>query len=367
MPLKLKLRGKVWHIEGRIDELIKSEYYRQTTRKTDYARAQEVLVDFKNGEMKRYYGGDNLGPRLLYKDALDAYSPTPEFAGYLLKSYPYLKDMAVEEITPAFVRNLGPKIDPENATDTWHKQFIVPIRAVINNAHDLGLYPSIIRIKTYTNVQRQKQDELRGKQSRVPKTPADWNWILNFKAAADPHTGLLAQFMFETAARIGQATALVPQDFDCENMRINMPAAKGAPKQWVSLSKLITEELKALPPKWPRCRDKSSSNFEARIFGIADKSSVNKKWHRICDRAGIEHIMPHAAGRHGFATEMLVRLGLDPRTVASAGRWADISLMMKIYAHSEDADEMIRDAIRTGRVQAEIARQSKSLYNKRKS
>lgn len=139
MPLKLKLRGKTWHIEGRIDELIKSDYYRQTTRKTDYARAQEVLVDFKNGEMKRYYGGDNLGPRLLYKDALDAYCPTSEFAGYLLKSYPYLKDMAVEEVTPAFVRSLGPKIDPQNGTDTWHKQFIVPIRAVINNAHDLGL------------------------------------------------------------------------------------------------------------------------------------------------------------------------------------------------------------------------------------
>lgn len=146
-----------------------------------------------------------------------------------------------------------------------------------------------------------------------------------------------------------------------------MPAAKGAPKQWVSLSKLITEELKGLPPKWPRCRDKSSPNFEARIFGIADKSSVIKRWHRICDKAGIEHIMPHAAGRHGFATEMLVRLGLDPRTVASAGRWADVSLMMKIYAHSEDAEEKIRDAIRTGRVQAEIDRHAKQLNNIRKS
>ena len=366
MPLKLKTRGQIWHIEGRIDELIESDYYRRTTKQTDYARAQEVLVKFKNEEMKRYYGGEKTKPRLLYKDALDAYNPTSEFAGYLLKSYPYLKDLAVEDITPAFVRSLGPKIDPKNATDTWHKQFIVPIRAVINNAHDLGLYPSLIRIKTYTDSQRQKQDELRNKESRVPKTPADWNWILNFKAAADPHTGLLAQFMFETAARIGQATSLTPFDTDYERMRIRMPAAKGAPAQWVSLSTLLIDELKALPPKRPRCRNKKSPNFEDRIFGAADKSSVSKRWHKICDKAGIEHIMPHAAGRHGFATEMLVRLGLDPRTVASAGRWADVSLMMKIYAHSEDADQKILEAIRTGRVQAEINMQSKPLNNIRK-
>ena len=364
MPLKLKLRGKIWHIEGRIDELPESDYYRRSTKKTNFEHAQTALRHFKNGELKKFYGGGETS--LPFIDAVAAYDPSPEFSGYLLKTLPYLQGKTIAEITPKMVRDLGKKVAPMNSTDTWHKQVIVPIRAVINNAHDLGLCPPIV-IRSYSKDERQKQDRLRGKQSRIPKTPANWQWILKFKAAADPHMGLLCQFMFETAARIGQAVKLKPEDIDFENLRVFMPEAKGAPAQWVAISPELTAELEALPPKRPRHTRGRTRKLEERVFGFAGRDSVYKKWKRICKSAGIEEIMPHAAGRHGFATEMLVRNKLDPRTVANTGRWADVSLLINTYAHSEDAAEQVQDAIRTSRAQAESALQSNPLDNNRKS
>lgn len=363
MPLKLKLRGRVWKLEGRIDEIPNSDYYRKSTRKTERKDAEIYLAWFRQQEIKAHYVGREQS--FIFAAAVSLYEASPEFATYLLRVMPYLEHLEVTEIKPKMIRDLGPKISPMNSTDTWHKQLIVPVRAVINNAHQLDLCPPIV-IKSYSKDERQKQDRLRGKQSRVPKTPGNWNWVLKFKATADPYTGLLCQFMFETAARISQAIKLKPSNIDYEKMRVFMPEAKGMPAQWVTISPELTAELKALPPKCPKHQYKKYKQFEERVFGYAARDSVYKKWKRICRKANIDPLMPHSAGRHGFATEMLVRNKLDPNTVAKTGRWADVSLLMNTYAHSEDAEEKVQQAIRTGRVQAESVIEVNSLNNMEK-
>ena len=68
-------------------------------------------------------------------------------------------------------------------------------------------------------------------------------------------------------------------------------------------------------------------------------------------RAEIEILTPHEAGRHGFYTELTVRRGLDRRTAAEAGRWADPVLSDRIYARSELPDAGVRQQIRTKPVQ----------------
>jgi len=366
MPLKLKLRGEVWHIEGRIDEVPDSDYHRKSTRRTKKEDAQTFLDWFKRSAIKAHYGEEDT--YFTFNEAVSHYidNATPEIAGFILKVMPHLGDMQVKDISPKLVKDLGKVLSPNNATDTWHRQVIVPVRAVINNAHQLGLCAPI-QIRTYTKDERQKQDRIRGKQSRVPKTPGSWEWILDFKEAADPYTGLLAQFMFETAARIGQAVKLTPSDMDFEKMRVFMPEAKGAPAQWVFISPELSAELEALPPKRPRYVKGRTKRYEERVFGYARGDSVRKKWKRYCREAGIELILPHAAGRHGFATEMLVRQGKDIRTVSDGGRWGDSRLVADTYAHSAHANDEIQDALRTGRAQAEKARQAKQLNNRRKS
>lgn len=350
MPLKLKLRGNVWHIEGRIEEVPDSPYYRKSTRRVEKKDAQTFLDWFKRSAIKAHYG--EVKASFIFAEAVILYEATREFANYLDSVMPYLEEKQVEDITPKMVKDLGKVICPMNSTDTWQKQIIGPVRAVINHAHQLGLCAPI-KISTYTKDERQKQDRFRGKESRVEKTPGCWEWILKFKGVADPHTGLLAQFMFETASRISQAVSLTPHDMDYENMRFKIPSAKGQPEQWFPLTPELSAELKALPPKRPRYIKGRTKRYEERVFGYAKKDSVYRKWKRFCKNAAIEEIMPHAAGRHGFGTELLVRQGQDVSTVASAGRWSDKALLLKTYVHSEDTDRKVIEAFRTGRAQAE--------------
>ena len=81
---------------------------------------------------------------------------------------------------------------------------MTPASAVINNAHEQDGTPPI-RVKPYDKFERIAQDILRGKLSRVERTPSDKEWIEAFCRAADPFYAALVQFMFETAARIDQA------------------------------------------------------------------------------------------------------------------------------------------------------------------
>jgi hypothetical protein len=96
---------------------------------------------------------------------------------------------------------------------------------------------------------------------------------------------------------------------------------------------------------------------------------MHATWRRICKAAGIPYLSPHEAGRHGFYTELRVRQGLDPVTVAKAGRWADHTLPERVYAHAlETASEAdLRALIGTKLVQTVTGKSRKSLSAKRRS
>lgn len=350
MPLEVYQRGKIWWFRGRIEALPDSKYYRQSTDKTTEAGARAVVSAFERQEITQFYGGETSGT--IFSEALLHYNANPEMARDLQLLLDHLGEVELTKITPKMVRDLGPKIYPNCSTDTWRRHVVTPVRAVINNAHQLGLCPPI-RIDAYKTIDRQRQDARRGKQSRQSKTAANWSWIAQFREAAPPHLAALALFMFQTAARIGQATQVRFNDLDAESCRIWMPAAKGIPAQWVRLDPDLTQELSKLRPRITRRSDGRKLPSD-RLFGYLRKDGVYKTWRRVCRDAGIEEIMPHAAGRHGFGTEMLVRQGLDPVTVAKAGRWADPKMLLERYAHPEDHEERILKAFRTGRVQASM-------------
>ncbi|MBN9235173.1 MULTISPECIES: tyrosine-type recombinase/integrase [Phyllobacteriaceae] len=353
MPLELYERTGWWWFKGRIDRIPSGKYYRQSTGIPSTAPkrdAEVALAEFERKEIKRDIVGEEKA--LTFEDAVMLYPANPMEANDLEAILPHLTDRSVPSITPQEVRNLGPIIFPNGATDSWQRHVVTPIRAVINNAHDLGKCPPI-RIKAYTKAERLKQDRERGKQSRVEKTPGSWEWLLAFRTKANPYLRAMAYFMFATGARISQATALKPDDFDLQNARVWMPEAKGTEAQWVDLPMDLVVELANLRPRRPRKgpHGKTRTKIE-KMFGYAGKDGCYKAWKTACKKAKIAEIMPHAAGRHGFATELLVRQRLDARTVGKAGRWADITLMQKTYTHAEDTTDKVHAALRTGFVQA---------------
>lgn len=281
------------------------------------------------------------------------YPADQKTAGYLLPITSLLGDFLVRDITPKMVRDLGEKIYPDASTDTWVRQVISPARAVINNAHHLGKC-ALIRIVGYDREERVKQDQKRGKRSRVKKEPGSWQWLLKFRQHAEPRCSALALTMFVTGARISQVIAMHPEHHcDLENGRICIPAAKGHDDRWLHIPHELVQELAALPLLYPRGVERISQN--ARLFGYADRSSPRKAWGNACKKAGIPVIPFHAAGRHGFGQEMNVRQKLDEKAAGEFGGWADTALMRRTYTHAEDTADKVHAAFYVGLKEAEAA------------
>ncbi|MBO6892290.1 MAG: tyrosine-type recombinase/integrase [Roseibium sp.] len=350
MPLEIYKRGNRFWVRGRTDGI--DGYIERSLKTSDGQVAAAKVGEIERKARQRAVLGQDApteADELTFAAAVVLYNAKPADAGYLLKVMPEIGTKRVKEITPKFVRNLGKKLYPNAACDTWRRQVVTPICAVINNAHqEKGTPP--IKVKGYTPAERQAQDDKRGKQSRVPKTPGSWEWLDKFRDEANVYMGALALFMFTTGARIGQSVLIKPSDLDLQNGRLWLPPSKGHPGQWVDL---IPEVIVALANLKPR---------KGRVFGYTSRSSAYGPWRNACNRAGIEYLAPHAAGRHGFGTETVVRQGVNPVDAAKAGRWSSPRILLDTYAHSEESSANVRDAFTRNRNPASAKpRQLKSV------
>lgn len=356
MPLKPYLRGETWWTKGRVEYNGRpiSEYVRSSTGASTEQGARDWIECETDRQIRRHIVGDEDIP-VSFADAVTLYDPTPEMAKALIPILSAIGNLPVRDVTPKMVRDLGPALYPDNATDTWRRWVISPTRAVINNAHDqLGGRCPPIKIAGYSREQRVAQDRARGKRSRIERVPGSWDWLLQFREHASPKLAALALTMFATGARVGQATAMHPgRHLDLQNARIAIPAAKGHDDRWLDIPMELVVELANLKTMWPMNWERTPDNM--RVFGYAGKNGPRKAWHHACDLAGIAHIMPHAAGRHGFGQEMNVRQPIDEKAAGAFGGWADTRLMRETYTHAEDHAAKVHASFRTGLVQAETA------------
>lgn len=349
MPLEPYKRGTVWWVKGKVDYngLAITDYYRCSTGASTEAGARDWIRAEEDRQIRRHILGEE--EALTFSDAVMLYAAKPAEAKFLIPIVERIGQEFVHKITPEQVRELGSEIYPMASTDTWRRQVITPVSAVINNAHDKGrCHP--IRIKSYSSQQRIDQDRKRGKLSREPRKPGSWEWIQAVQPSANPYVAAGLEFMFETGVRIGQLVAIEPAHCDLQNSRVKIIASKGHPEQWVSISTEMVVTMANLKPRAPHNR-RHGYRLKKRMFGYADRSGFTAALRAACKEADVEYLSPHQAGRHGFYTELRVRQGVDPVTAAQAGRWSNPALPDRIYAHVEGEDREIRDRIRTGAVQ----------------
>lgn len=294
-----------------------------------------------------------------FSDAVLIYNANSKTAKQLLPIDLEIGQMPLNKITGVFLKSLGPKMKPLTSTDTWWREIVTPARAVINNAHELRGTPAI-KVRQYSSNERVSQDIKRKKTSRIARTPSDRNWVSAFCDAADPHNAALLKFMFETAARIDQAVSMTPDNIDADECQVFLKAQKGHDATWVKVSEEMMGELLVLPVKRTRS-PKSGKLLEQRVFGYNSPTSYNNRWKTICKKAGIPYLTAHAAGRHGFFTELVVRQNVNPIDAAQAGRWSDPSLPMRIYAHPQTDESALREQFRTKPVQPNKSKPLKAL------
>lgn len=346
MPLEPYPRGKVWWAKGRVEYLGReiTDYYRCSTGALEEVGAWKWCDDETERRIHEHlYGSER---PITFAEAVMLYPANEKTAEYLVPITEKWGEKLLRDISPKDVRELGRTLMPDAATDTWTRQIITPIRAVINNYRDAN-NGDLFHVKGYTPSERVKQDKRRGKESRVKKTPGSWEWLLMFRQHADRRHAALALTMFVTGARISQCIAMHPtKHFKPAEGKLCIPGAKGHADRWLEIPSELVAELKALPPLYPRGADRKASNL--RLFGFADRSSPRKGWAAACKAAGIPNIPFHAAGRHGFGQEMNVRQPIDEKAAGQFGGWSDTGLMKRTYTHAEEVTEKVHDAFYRG-------------------
>lgn len=337
--------------------------YRCSSGTPSQAGADSWIAAETDYQRRKYMFGEEAAQT--FSDATLLYHPSARTARQLLPIVREIGDLPLAKITGKLLKSLGPKLKPMASTDTWWREIVTPARSVINNAHELRGTP-VIKVRQYSTNERVAQDTRRKKKSRVARTPADQDWVTAFCEAADPHNAALLRFMFETAARIDQAVSLRPSDIDVDGCQVWLKAQKGHEADWVKVSKEMMQELMSLPEKRTR-NPHTRKLLEVRVFGYNSSTSYNNRWKTICKQAGIPYLSAHAAGRHGYFTELVVRQNVNPIDAADAGRWSDASLPMRVYAHPQTDESALREQIRTKPVQPQSKRSSNHMKMKGKS
>lgn len=345
-------RGATWWAKGRVDYNGRpiTGYIRESTGASDEAGARDWIAEREERERRRHLIGEEEQP-LTFAAAVLMYDATPEMAKHLKPLVVELGNMRCDRITPGMIRDLGAKLYPNGCTDSWRRWVVTPARAVINNANDKGKCPPI-RVKGYSEQERIAQDKKRKKASRQERRPGDWKWLLSFRQKAPQRHGALALFMFATGARVGQAVQMTPDHLKLSEGKVIIPGAKGHADRDIAIPPELVAELGNLKPKVPRGWEKKPAN--KRVFGFASSCGPLKAWRKACKDADIPYLSPHAAGRHGFGQEQVIRQGSDSKAVAKFGGWSDTILLSKTYTHAEDFEDKILSGFRTGLVQAEM-------------
>lgn len=324
MPLKLKKRGRFWHITGTVN----GQRVRESTNTAEKSRADTIRAK-REWELEQ---GRVFGPKstLTFGAAVAKYLDAGGSPRFITRIFNKWKDRLVSDIKPGDVRKLARELYPNASVETWRRQVVVPVRAIINHSADLGLCDPI-RVKAFTAPERKRQHAKIGKRTYRAKA-VNRAWLDAFISAAPPKLGALALFMHTTGARITESVDLPPRCVDLAERIAVLEDGKGGDDGIA----FLTQEVVVAFANLDMTGDK--------VFGFPRRQSVYGPWKAACEKAGIPYITPHEAGRHSFATHMIVQMGKDVDSTAQLGRWKSKRLLMETYVHG-DADHAVIDEV----------------------
>ena len=234
----------------------------------------------------------------------------------------HFRKWKVKDITGPEIRKAARILYPEAAPATLNRQVITPMRAIINHAADAGKCKAI-------SVKRFKEE-------RRPRPAGNKEWLAIFSKTAKrlgmPETAAIARFLFETAARVSEACRLTWDDVNLQEGWAYLAKTKTQPRK-VFLTRAMVIDLANIRSQHPTL-----------VFAAANRSTVKKRVDKVIKEAGLSRLTSHEFGRHGFATEMIVRNDIDVATTADHGGWKSRRLLMETYVEG-DADRDVIDRV----------------------
>lgn len=287
---------------------------RRSSKTSDRRLAEDIAA--KDEWRHRHAAVHGAGAVLTFGEAMALYIEHAKSDRFLLPLLDRWGNTKIADLSSDVIRNGAKALYPKAAAATWNRQVITPARAIINYAADSGLC-SHIRIKRFPVATRKRK-------------AGDGTWLRKFQNACQrPSLAALARFMFETGARIGEAIALTWEDVNLQEAAATFGKTKNGDPHTVYLSPGMVADLASL------------AQDGRKVFGYDHKRTVGRQWAKVVEAAEIEKRTPHEAGRHGFATELIVRNGIDIPTVAKMGNWKSHRLLSETYAHPERERETV--------------------------
>lgn len=308
--LRVYKRGSVYWIDGSVA----GKRIRESTRETVEAEAEAYAARRQTQERKRAEFGDEAV--VTFGTATGIYLDAGKSDRYLTPIFKKWEHKLIKDIKPGNVQDLARQLYPKAGPATRNRQVISPVQAIINFAAKRG-HCSPIRVERFF----------------VPtpeRTVGSAEWLRRFMAAAKPELAALAQFMAMTGARITEAVTLDWEDVDLAEATAYLRKTKNGDPRTASLPAPLLATLANLPGK-----------RKGRVFGYPHRSGPQRPWETAEKRAGINHVSPHDAGRRLFATTM-IQAGVDPVTVAKAGGWKSVRMVLDVYAQPADTTEAVR-------------------------
>lgn len=307
MPLEATKDPKtgIYYAKGTVN----GKRIRQSLKTRDKAIARELT---RRLEAEQWQAGD-VKEVVTFEAAALAYMQADGETRFMAPLIVYFQGRAIDEIQPGEIQDAARSLYPGRKPATWNRNAITPAQAVINFAADRGWCPPL-RVTRF-------------KTEKVERKAATEEWLRAFLEHAPDNIAALALFMFTTGARITEALNVTRADIS--GRQVSMTTKTGPRVA------LLTREMRLVIESLPD---------EGPLFGYTSRSSIYNHWYGICDKAGIERLPPHQAGRHAFATEMIVRKGVDAKTTATLGGWKSPRLLMENYTHPEKLMEVIDDA-----------------------
>jgi integrase len=311
MPLKIFKRpgSTVWQYRG----TLAGRRFRGSTGATDKETATRIASEVENKFWRR--GLDGKEKALTWPKAVALYLQAGKPTRYLVPLSKYWGDALVKDMNAGSIRQAAMDIHSSAKNSTRNTQVITPTLAVINHCAELQLCQPLRmkRLKIDTKV----------------KKPVTLEWINAFRGHADrPDIGILALFMFATAARVSEARAVRWDDIDFAGRNVIIRQTKLGNERRAHIPMDLLLALANLP------RDREP-------FAIP-YMTARDAWDRTVKAAGIEPLTFHSC-RHGFATA-LHHKGVGVKTIAKLGGWKSAKQLFETYLHA-DEDATITDRL----------------------
>jgi integrase len=240
-------------------------------------------------------------------------------------------DLRVSDLTSEIVQDWARAAYPKAKPQTLNRQFITPLLAAIN--YNAGR----------RRCARIKLDRFEAAK-KAKKVAVDMAWMEAFVRSAlarkSDNLAAMEVFMMTTGARRGSCFKLMPEHLDLTRGTALLVDTKTGEDVEAQLPDQAIAILRTLPltPGQP------VFGIEVDQFGKPPKQFY-REWRAICRQADIPYVPPHQAGRHSFATFMIVEQGADPWTVAKLAGWKGTS-MLNEYVHARGNRQVVQDAFR---------------------